>query len=131
MRDILFRAKSNQTWYYGGVHCEKFYHGAIDCDDYVYRWHLITDEGDEYRVSPITICQYTGLDDKNGNKIFEGDIVKTDNIITALGTDIFTIEFVEGNYYICNNGTIATLRSWYESVEVVGNIFDNKELLGE
>ena len=114
MRDILFRAKSNQTWYYGGVYCEKFYHGAVGCDDYVHRWHLITDEGDEYRVSPITICQYTGLDDKNGNKIFEGDIVKTDNIITALGTDIFTIEFVEGNYYICNNGTIATLRSWYE-----------------
>jgi hypothetical protein len=33
-REILFRGKSGQTWYYGGVFCRRVYHGAIGCDDY-------------------------------------------------------------------------------------------------
>ena len=111
MREILFRAKSGQTWCYGGVYSIKFYRGAIGCDDYSYCWYIVTDEGDEYQVRPDTICQYTGLKDSEGRMIFEGDIVKTSEVISAYGTDTFTIEFVEGNFYICNNGTIATLRS--------------------
>lgn len=126
MRDIVFRAKSGQTWYYGGVYCEKFYHGPIGCDDYVYRWHLITEEGDEYQVSSKTICQYTGLRDTNCVRIFEGDFVRTNITIPSAGTNIFTVEFVEGNYYICHDGIVAPLRSWCNSVEVVGNVYDNK-----
>ena len=125
MKEFLFRAKSGQTWYYGGVYRKKVYDDRVGYPDYVWHWYIVTDDGDEYRISPDTICQYTGLRDKNDTKIFKGDIVKTDNIITPLGTDTFTIEFVEGNYYICNDGAVATLRSWYEYVEVVGNIYDN------
>lgn len=129
MRDILFRAKSGQTWYYGGVHREKLYHGSIESNDYRYRWCIITDEEDEYRVRPDTICQYTGLNDKNGTKIFEGDIIKTEQIIPVLGTNIFAVEYAHGNYFIRHHSTVLSLFSVNESAEVIGNIFDNPELL--
>ena len=114
MREILFKAKSGQTWHYGGV------------IKYNTHWFINTEDGNIFRVSPITICQYTGLKDSEGIMIFEGDIVKTNEVMPIYGTDTFTIDFVEGNFYICNTtGTIATLRSWAETVKVVGNIYDN------
>ena len=69
MREILFRGKrpDNGEWACGFL--VKMF-GA---------YHII-DEGDEntsYEVIPETVGQYTGLKDKNGNKIFEGDIIKT------------------------------------------------------
>jgi uncharacterized phage protein (TIGR01671 family) len=113
MREILFKGKSGQTWYYGGVF------------KYNTQWFIATEDGNTFRVSPTTICQYTGLKDFEGMMIFEGDIVKTSEVVPAYGTDTFTIDFAEGNFYICNTGTIATLRSWAETVKVVGNIYDN------
>lgn len=127
--DILFRAKSGQTWYYGGVHCEKFYRGAIGCDDYSCRWHLITDEGDEYRVRPDTICQYTGLRDKNDIKIFDGDIVRANRVIPTLDDTIFTVTYARGCYFIRHANSISSLFPYNEELEVIGNIFDNTELL--
>ena len=124
MREILFRAKSGQTWYYGGVFCKRVYLGAIGRDEYNMHWFIGTEDGDILRISPKTICQYTGLKDSEGKKIFEGDIVETREVIPAYGTETFTIEFVDGNFYVCNNGTIATLRSWAETVKIVGNIYD-------
>ena len=129
MREILFRAKSNQTWYYGYVY-----------PDYESPrrniWRICTSNEDILAINPNTICEWAGLTDKNGVKIFEGDIVKTDSekIKQICGTDIFTIEFVCGNFYICHKGTIATVRSWGESsdesiIEVIGNIYDNPEIL--
>ena len=124
MREILFRAKRySGEWVYG-YYVHQF--GAHQ---------ILSRDGDEYQhesyhINSETVGQYTGLTDKNGNKIFEGDIVKTSEIIPAYGTDTFTIEFAEGNFYICNTGTIATLRSWAETVKVIGNVHDNSELIG-
>lgn len=129
MRDILFRAKSGQTWYHGGVHREKLYHGSIESNDYRYRWCIITDEEDEYRVRPDTICQYTGLNDKNGTKIFEGDIVKANRVIPILDDTIFTVIYERGCYFICHANNISSLFPYNEELEVIGNIFDNPELL--
>jgi uncharacterized phage protein (TIGR01671 family) len=133
MRDILFRAKSGQTWYYGGVHREKLYRGSIETNDYHYRWHIITDEGDEYRVRPDTICQYTGLTDKNGTKIFEGDIVKHEWEFLSNGNyhhyEDFIVEFKDSAYYIVPIKKHENIWTVYlnpkSEYEVVGNIYDD------
>lgn len=139
MREILFRAKAinrnpdreyrtnykNDDWVYGLV--SRAYH------DYYSNFHI--EMTNEYGVSGIdvdynTLGQYTGLTDKNGTKIFEGDIVRTNQYQRSIGTDTFIIEFVEGNYYLCHDGyTLWTLRSFIEEVEVIGNKHDNHELI--
>lgn len=133
MRDILFRAKLkddyfNKGWQYGLVYCTWF-SGSI----FKYWLMPIKKENlttpDTVCVNSETICEYTGLNDKNGTKIFEGDIIKTEQIISVLGTNIFVVEYAHGNYFIRHNSTVLSLFSVNESAEVVGNIYDNPELI--
>lgn len=140
MREILFRAKAinrepdreyvtnykNGDWVYGFVTKlkDKRYGSFAEMKN--------TDGVCRIEVDCDTIGQFTGLRDKNGTKIFEGDIVKTNQYQRSIGTDTFTIEFVEGNYYLCHDGCTAwTLRTFIEEVEVIGNIYDNPDLIKE
>ena len=126
MREILFRGKQvdNGEWVYGA------YYGLCrmtnKAGDFGYA-HLIRQSNDEplYRVDPETVGEYTGLTDKNGKRIFEGDILSD-------GDDTYKVMFEEGVFQIDNSHYITGL---YVAIhiekidEVIGTIHDNPELL--
>lgn len=90
---------------------------------------------DEHYVLPETAGQFTGLTDKKGKEIFEGDIA---NINGALGdsSQNGVVEYCEAEYIIKlkriddNFDCWARLNDWISKLEVIGNIFENPELLG-
>ena len=152
MREILFKAKriDNGEWVEGNlVHCEdvdesckaiiipktgaEMYEGieGVYEDDLGFeKW---------YKVDQDTLCQYTGLTDKNGNKIWENDIVKC--LKRKEGYDLykvvwrkwyadFGVEPINPKYeaqYPIGLSDGATLHG--RDYKVIGNIFDNADLL--
>ena len=82
-----------------------------------------------YDVIPETVGQYTGLTDKNGKKIFEGDIVKHDFGADQIGVQYAVIKY--NSYYA--SFLVEPLYDWMfcekNDCEVIGNIHDNPELL--
>lgn len=87
-----------------------------------------------YKVDPETLCQYTGLEDKNGRKIWENDICDRKEkypeiVVFNEGDWQLDYSYVFGkeiHYSACNLGFYVCER---KCVKVIGNIFDNPELL--
>ena len=136
MREILFRGKrtKNGEWVYGWLghmqcydpHTKKIsriYFTEID-DDFYSRLNTIVD----YQ----TVGQYTGLTDKNGKKIFEGDIVNVntnkDTLCHRYEGRNLVIRFDEYHRFVASGRLEYPLCNHYEW-EVIGNIHDNPELL--
>lgn len=124
-REILFRAKHIHT-IPGNEHLNgTWVHGYLSDENYIYDKSL---EG-EFLVDENTICQYTGLTDKNGKKIFEDDIVQ-------VGWYKGTVEYEDGCFAIKWNN-IKFIRKdlgyWanLDGFQTIGNIYDNPELLEE
>ena len=119
MREILFRGKGNRKYNSGG-----WYYGYLfkDSDgDYV-----ITEIGFSRTVIPETVGQYTGLTDKNGVRVFEGDIVKA---LTRYGTEHqYDITYRAGTFWFGGWNWIEFLDR-FQFPEVIGNVHDNPELL--
>ena len=121
MREILFRGKGDKKyndgmWYFGvPIRC-------YDSD-----WQICTDNS-KRTVIPETIGQYTGLADKNGTKIFEGDIVKR---VWLDKTSVYQIVYDNGlGSFIGQAGMeFTTFDDDSEEFEVIGNIYDNPKLL--
>lgn len=124
MREILFRGKrkDNGEWVYGDL--------LQNIDRYKIREREkdITRIAKSYEVIPETVGQYTGLKDKNGKMIFEGDIV----------TGLFNYNKITGyikygsdcTFYIERNGLYGILLNNAEDwLEVIGNIYGNPELI--
>lgn len=145
MRKILFRAKrlDNGEWIHGyyatkGVDdktikhfiCEPTFDPNGSC--YCGMFYLM-----DYEVNPDTVGQFTGLHDKNGKEIYEGDIIESINDIGQIArhkilyeqawggwvTIVIGTKF-NGYYFRCNQTWITN-----HDKKVIGNIHDNPELL--
>ena len=133
-RQIIFRGKrlDNGEWVYGDLE----YNSAKN----IVRIHTYDNNGEylmQHLVQPDAVGQFTGLTDKNGKEIYEGDILHTiGKNETTKGKDYYrSVSFKRGSfcmnvadYNVTNplhNHTIGGSLNW----EVVGNIYDNPDLL--
>lgn len=138
MRKIKFRGKEIDTkeWVYGGVVHQTDYYGN-KCDKYfiidgesTYDYEM----GENQLVDGNTVGQFTGLRDKNGKEIYEGDIVEFEYKSTH-SKGIAKIEYAlykwkyNGCYYNQNIAVWLDICDTDVVFEVIGNIWDNPELL--
>ena len=134
MREIKFRGKDyTDKWRQGDLVQEKWKQGKLI---------MIKKDKTAWSILEETVGQYTGLKDKNGKEIYEGDILKiNDDIKRAydLENNMY-IDFIKGSFYLKAEKEIkwSMLRCLPALVnvkgniraEVIGNIHDNPELLG-
>lgn len=88
-----------------------------------------------FEVDPETLCQFTGLCDKNGKRIWENDIVfvtDENDCSGQISTGIGNVIFIEGMWYIDGRPQegLYDINKVFQ-IEVIGNAFDNQELLQE
>lgn len=133
-REIKFRGKNKDIgWVFGqlayGLNGEAYIIEEVELDNsygleetilYPVMWH---------RVDSETVGQYTGLHDKNGKEIYEGDILKSIQWI-----DIYLVKYIGTAFYLCRKGKnrFNKITTWNnaEKSEIISNIYDNSELLG-
>ncbi len=123
MREILFRGKFGNEWKYGFL--------SIEPKGLVIKEPYKNESSNVWHIDADTVGQYTDLTDKNGTKIFEGDIVK-------YGDTVHNVVFEQRNgtaYFGLVYSTLETLSFGYyqdlKQIEVIGNIYDNPELVGD
>lgn len=149
MREILFRGKrtGNEKWICGHL----LEQNIPDCHSYIVmsiiaeldNRHIEIMDFDINEVIPETVGQYTGLTDKNGVKIFEGDIVKCTDTINDFEFNA-VVEFgnPNGEYnwgyqlkFISGEDSNFDILCWVDMeetgayIEIIGNVHDNPELL--
>ena len=166
MREILFRGKriDNGEWVMSGnlIHFnpegEELHYYIPKVNAKCVCTHdesdniLAIEEGTFYKVVPETVGQFTGLTDKNGKRIFEGDVIKADNgngppaiAVVKFGENYPTMFYTMMDVLYPGYKRLPAISFYAESignhqhlilfqspcVEVIGNIHDNPELIGE
>ena len=125
MREIKFRGKriDNGEWMFGDLSTKNSLNTT-----------LIYPEGWlDVEVDPSTVGQYTGLEDKNGTEIYEGDIIRHhDDILSEVFYNTahcaYLLQDISGNRNKCQCDRLGSYCSLW--IEVIANIHDNPELLG-
>ena len=141
MREILFRGQTRKNgekvematgekvpghWVYGGI-----FPGTGDYS-IIYGGETEKDL-ERHVVYSETVGQYTGLKDKNGKRIFEGDVVKTSDVtdedFIQIPGESFEIAMRKGCWLMVSGEDWDFLGTNHECSKVIGNIHDNQELL--
>lgn len=127
MREILFRGKrtDNGNWISGSL--------FIRCNEcYIIPLPIVTSKS---KVAPETVGQFTGLVDKDGKKIFEGDIIQIPYDYDTFGHnagEMYEVYFGYGGFRLKPKYSKTARGYWLEddkTVKVFGNIYDNPGLL--
>lgn len=126
----LYKAKrlDNGEWIVGGL-----VRYGFTCKE---KYYIVPDYASDLyamEIDPNTICRCTGLKDKNGNLIWENDIVKClyncyDENYVYIGKMIYKEDTCR---FVAVNSESTDYEWWDEEKEVIGNIFDNPELLNK
>ena len=139
MREILFRGQTRKygeivkmngekiksNWVYGGIFPQN------EGGDFaiIYQQKPTVEK---YPVYADTVGQYTGMLDKNGIKIFEGDIVDFSDRSDGDGYGVVRYDENETEFEFESDNICRSLGSYYpKNIEVIGNIYDNPEFLPE
>ena len=135
MREILFRGKmDNGEWVYGSFCMDALeqFNGLCGIDGFIRLYDKGKGKMQTYEVDRETVGQYTGLMDKNGKRIFEGDIVKTSDIthegVIQIPGESFEIAMRKGCWVMVAWEDWDFLETNHECIRVIGNIHDNQEL---
>lgn len=137
MREILFKAKriDNGEWVEGYyLKAKNHWHKHKPHEDWITisttqeegGWRIIYSK---YPIDANTICQYTGLTDKNRKKIWENDVVSCGGNLVVIWNERFASFCLGKNGWMYNHFFGEAIEGC--DCEVIGNVFDNPELMGE
>lgn len=123
-REILFRGKSIESgeWIYGSL-----VQLAYECNNVKIFPINSKSVHDSVSIDLKTIGQFTGLIDRNGNQIFEGDVIHHGD-----ASELCVVTYIQSGFYCVptsKNKHTLSLEMWLSASVVIGNIFDNQELV--